>query len=246
MRLQRWHLVLWVSLVALSGVLYLVHYTLFRDAHHIILYLVGDLAFVPINTLIVTMFIEQLLVRREKRLKLKKLNMVIGAFFSNAGVDLLRIIAGTDPGVESIRKDLIVKSGWSDREFENVIARIKKHDFKPLPERRTLGDLRALLSDRRDFLLRLLENPNLLEHDAFTELLWSVFHLAEELSCRRDLAKIQQADYTHLVGDTRRAFVTLVAEWLDYMRHLKVDYPYLFSLALRTNPFDPGASPEVQ
>jgi len=30
------------------------------------------------------------------------------------------------------------------------------------------------------------------------------------------------------------------------MRHLKKEYPYLFSLAVRTNPFDPRASVEVK
>jgi len=29
------------------------------------------------------------------------------------------------------------------------------------------------------------------------------------------------------------------------MEHLKVNYPYLFSLAMRTNPFDRDASPIV-
>jgi hypothetical protein len=29
------------------------------------------------------------------------------------------------------------------------------------------------------------------------------------------------------------------------MQHLKTDYPYLFSLAVRTNPFDPDAKVEV-
>jgi hypothetical protein len=29
------------------------------------------------------------------------------------------------------------------------------------------------------------------------------------------------------------------------MKHLQDNYPYLFSLAMRTNPFDPKASPEV-
>lgn len=29
------------------------------------------------------------------------------------------------------------------------------------------------------------------------------------------------------------------------MKHLKESYPYLFSLAVRTNPFDPAASPVV-
>ena len=38
----------------------------------------------------------------------------------------------------------------------------------------------------------------------------------------------------------------LIAEWIAYMRHLKSDYPYLYSLAVRTNPFDPNASAEVK
>jgi hypothetical protein len=46
-----------------------------------------------------------------------------------------------------------------------------------------------------------------------------------------------------LAGDIKGAYVSFVTEWLEYMRHLKSDCPYLFSLALRTNPFDPKASP---
>jgi hypothetical protein len=38
----------------------------------------------------------------------------------------------------------------------------------------------------------------------------------------------------------------LIMQWLDYMKHLKHDYPYLFSLAMRTNPFDANASIEVK
>ncbi|MEJ2700855.1 MAG: hypothetical protein P8Z79_00265 [Sedimentisphaerales bacterium] len=32
----------------------------------------------------------------------------------------------------------------------------------------------------------------------------------------------------------------------SHMEHLKSDYPYLFSLAVRTNPFDSNASAQVQ
>jgi hypothetical protein len=31
-----------------------------------------------------------------------------------------------------------------------------------------------------------------------------------------------------------------------YMQHLKQNYPYLFSLAMRTNPFDANASAIVR
>jgi hypothetical protein len=87
-----------------------------------------------------------------------------------------------------------------------------------------------------------LENPVLLEHESFTELLRAVFHLTEELAVREDLQKLPHTDYAHLAGDITRSYVLLVHEWLDYMKHLKDNYPYLFSLAMRTNPFDQNAS----
>jgi hypothetical protein len=98
---------------------------------------------------------------------------------------------------------------------------------------------------KKQFLLSLLGNPNLLEHEAFTELLWAVFHLAEELGNRRDVSSLPQSDYDHLIGDIKRVYVLLGAEWLSYMRHLQENYPYLFSLAVRTNPFNPAARAEI-
>jgi voltage-gated potassium channel len=40
-----------------------------------------------------------------------------------------------------------------------------------------------------------------------------------------------------LANDAKRAYSALVRQWVDYLQHLKRSYPYLFSLALRTNPF---------
>ena len=42
--------------------------------------------------------------------------------------------------------------------------------------------------------------------------------------------------------DMNRAYRLLLLEWLEHMNHLQEDYPYLFSLAVRTNPFNPEAS----
>jgi len=76
--------------------------------------------------------------------------------------------------------------------------------------------------------------------------LWAVTHLTEELSLRKDLSKCTDSDLGHLQGDMKRAYVILVYEWLEYMEHLKNKYPYLFSLAVRMNPFDPNASIEIK
>jgi hypothetical protein len=97
-----------------------------------------------------------------------------------------------------------------------------------------------------DVMLRLLENPFLLEHEAFADALRAVFHLAEELSARDRLDRLPDADAQHLAGDIRRAYRALAVQWLDYMRYLQRSYPYLFSLAMRMNPFDPQASPVVK
>jgi hypothetical protein len=102
------------------------------------------------------------------------------------------------------------------------------------------------LSSKRSFSLRLLENPLLLENESFTNLLRSVFHLTEELEHRRDLADLPDSDYRHLAGDIERAYFLLVMEWMAYMRYLNSNYPYLFSLAMRTNPFDENACVEVK
>jgi hypothetical protein len=123
---------------------------------------------------------------------------------------------------------------------------MEKYDCRIVSQRGNLEELRAFLVAKRDFLLRLLENPNLLEHESFTELLWAVLHLAEELSYRDDVKQLPESDYAHLSSDIKRAYTLLLREWLGYMQHLRSDYPYLFSLALRMNPFDPNASPEVR
>jgi hypothetical protein len=109
-----------------------------------------------------------------------------------------------------------------------------------------LTEIKHFLVGKRGFLLSLLENQNLLEHEAFTNLLWAVFHLTDELAHRKDLKAPPRSDYDHLSGDIKRAYQQLILQWLDYMKHLKEDYPYLFSLAIRTNPFDSNASVEVR
>ena len=77
-------------LILLSTLLYCLHFQIFGDAHHIFIYMLGDVAFVPIEVLLVTVIIHQLLAAREKQSLLKKMNMVIGTFFSEVGTDLLK------------------------------------------------------------------------------------------------------------------------------------------------------------
>jgi len=241
-----WQIVLGIVLIVLSAAVYVVHYLLFRDVHHILIYLVGDIAFVFIEVLLVTLIIHRLLGEREKRVMLEKMNMVIGTFFSEVGTALLVRFSSMDDQRKQLTSRLSSTKGFTMREFARIGKELKQHSFAIHPRSDTLVELKKFLMNKRDFLLQLLANPNLLEHDSFTNLLWGVFHLTDELSHRKNPESSPEPDLKHLGGDITRAYRLLVVEWLDYMLHLKNSYPYLFSLAMRTNPFDPEATPEVE
>jgi hypothetical protein len=243
---KRWQLIVGLGLVALSAVFYVLHYFIFRDLHHILLYLIGDIAFVFIEVLLVTLIIHELLNQREKRVRFEKLNMVIGLFFSELGTKLLKSLSARDPNLEKMTEELLVKDGWSEKSVSRLGEQLHRYDYGLEIQNEDLSQLKVLLHDKKDFLLRLLENPSILEHESFTDVLRAVFHLAEELDYREDIERLPNSDRAHLAGDVKRVYSFLAYQWLFYMAYLKSNYPYLFSLAIRMNPFDRNASPIVK
>ncbi|MDP8260456.1 MAG: hypothetical protein P9L96_05620 [Candidatus Gygaella obscura] len=241
-KILNWQLILGLLLIALSAGVYYLHFLIFRDIHHIFIYLVGDIAFVFFEVLLVTLVLHNLLHFREKRSLLKKLNMVIGSFFTELGTDLLKTFSEFDHNSKILAKALIVSDKWLEKDFIRVCRLVKRHTSDLNINKDSLNSLKEFLNRKRDFLLSLLGNSNLLEHESFTDLLWAVFHLTEELSYRVDFKQLPQTDIEHLTNDVKRVYAQLLSEWIMYMAHLKNNYPYLFSLALRTNPFDKEVS----
>jgi hypothetical protein len=231
-----------LSLIAFSVLVYLVHYAVFHDLRSIFFYIFMDIGFLPIQAMLVSFVINRLLMEREKRAMLQKLNMVIGAFFTEMGTAVLKSFITFDARVDKVRPSLLAKSAWSDAEFGKAKHVVRDYECAIDSRAGDLAALQSLLLSKQGFLLRLLENPNLLEHETFTQLLWAVSHLTEELAYRPDLRGLPEADQAHLSGDIARAYVPLVSEWLAYTLHLRNNYPYLFSLVVRLNPFDPNAS----
>ena len=245
-----WRFRLGILLIILSILLYIIQYLIFHKLDTELFYIGIDISFLPIEILVVVLVIERAINEKEKEIMLEKLNMVIGAFFSDVGTDLIKNIGFFDPNQDEIRNYLLVDNEWDHDQFLKISEQIKNFTFQIQIEYSNsisldnLESLKNFLVKKREFLLRLLENPNLLEHDSFTDMLWAVFHLSEELEKRPDLYNLTAADYEHLSGDIKRAYVLLIYEWLQYMEHLMINYPYLFSLAMRTNPFDPDARVE--
>lgn len=242
---RKWFIGLAGALFLTAALLYLMHYLVFHDLHHIGVFALHDLAFLPVEVLIVTLVIHRMLEERERKQKLEKMNMVIGTFFSRVGTTLISCFAAHDPNLASVRSDLVVTDNWDEENFSVVAKRMKTYAFDIDACTLDLERLRTFLLDREDFLVRMLENPVLLEHEDFTELLRATFHLTEELSRRGAIAECPMTDISHLGGDVKRVYGLLIHEWIAYMHYLKRNYPYLFSLALRTNPFDAESSVHV-
>ena len=212
-----WRLALGLGLLLFSLLIYALEYLLLHNRQEIMTYFLNDLAFVPLSVLLVTLVLDQIMQGREKQNRLNKTNVVIGAFFSAVGIELLRALDALDLSGD--------KTTLSQPAFE---------------------ELRHLLAKHRDFMLRLLENQTLLEHEQFTDLLWASFHLADELSLRGSYETLPQSDLEHLALDAKRVYTTLSSQWIGYLTHLKTAYPYLYSLAVRMNPFEAEAQPVVR
>ena len=238
-------IILAVIFLALSAIGYFVHYLVFRDTHHIFIYMVGDLAFLPLEVFLVVLVIERILSRREKQAMLQKLNMVVGAFYSEVGNYLLTDLLTYFDNREEICRQLNLRGNWTKKDFRNAadFAYTLKIDVDC--KNIDLDKLKAYLTGKRTFLLTMLGNPNLLEHDRFTDLLWAVTHVDEELAARPSLHNLPEKDMEHIADDIRRLYDHLASEWIDYVEHLKSNYPYLFSLVARTHPFQENPSPVV-
>jgi len=241
-----WQISLGIILIIISAIVYLIHYAIFRDPHHILIYLIGDIAFVFIEVLMVTLVIHSLLSMREKRERIEKLNMLIGVFFSEVGTRLLVLFSDSDPNLDKIKQNLIITPDWSNKEFEQMNNQLRNYEYKINIDMINLMDLHDFFMKKSDFLVRLLENPSLLEHESFTEVLRAVFHIVEELKHRKNIKQLSENDRNHISGDIKRAYNLLVFDWLSYMKYLKDNYPYLFSLAIRLNPFDENATTEIK
>lgn len=236
MKKSTWIIKFGIVLGGLSVLLYLIHYFIFKDIHHIAIFFVEDIAFIPIEVLLVSLIIHKSLEKKEKEHILEKLNMLIGVFFNEVGIAILEFFAASDfsGDVSNIFQDI---DQWEDIEFNKNIKLIEKHEFQVNMDKINISELANLLKSKREFLQGLLQNPSLLEHETFTELLRTVFHLEDELYHHMNYDELKQEDIDHLKIDIERVYPLVIYEYMTYMKYLKNNYPYLFSIETRYNPF---------
>lgn len=242
----RWYIAVGIGLILASVLGYGVQILLFHRAADTFYYLLGDLAFLPLEVLIVAIVVNQWLQVRERNERLEKVDVLIGIFFDVLGSTLLHYFSEFDTDLDEMRRIADVEQNWTRRDFVAAEARLEAHEYSIDCRCADLNDLKRLLEERRPYMMDLLANPALLEHAAFTEGLWAISHLAQELRARSDLDHLPDSDYDHLASDMKRAYVRLVLQWLHYVMNSRESRPEVYSLAVRMNPFEAHPSAIIQ
>lgn len=216
-------------LVSISIIMYFFHYKIFGDFKNTMYYTFLDIAFIPVNVLIVTLVFQNILERKEKQRIMEKLNMLIGLFFNEIGCSIMIILVKGD-----IRaKNLI--SSFDD--LKQVEKNILCHEHNIDISRIDIDSLYKILSTNKNIIISLIGNQNILEHETFSELLMSVTHLLDEISFRKSHG-MDEDDLKHIEKDVIRVYKLITFEWVVYLKYLKGEYPYLYSSAIKLNPFE--------
>jgi hypothetical protein len=223
--------------VLISGLLYLLHYVIFHDKYHLFIMGMGELAFLPLEVLIVTAVLNRLLEWRDKNAVLSKKNMLIGSFFSEVGISMLRAIVIMDTNSTALKNNLDITNNFNKKNIKQLLRYLENYKPELKGGNKEISILKDLILSKRSFLSNLIQHPILLEHKAFTDLLLATYHLAEELSYRINIDELPEKDMNHLLLDISRVYINLLPEWIVYIHNLKDYYPYLFSLYIRLNPF---------
>ncbi|MEL7603647.1 MAG: hypothetical protein AAGU77_10885 [Bacillota bacterium] len=237
MKRLKFNQIIVIVLLALSVIFFFVQYLIFHNLEEEAFLVFQDLTFLPVEILLVTFILDRILHSREKQERMQQVRIVMSAFFSEMGTDVLSGIGEMIPDKAELKDKLDMKAGWNAKDFAAVSDALKHIKLYAIPDAKRLAALRDSLSPGKGYLLQMFSNPNLLEHDTFTDMLWALYHLIDELENREDFSALPESDLRHIGGDITRAYGLLTFEWVQHMRYLKERYPYLWSIAVRKNPF---------
>ena len=226
-----------IGLVVLSLLLHYAHYLIFKDAHHTLIFLFADIAFIPMEVFFTNLIIDSLLEKIEKNNFLEKLNMMIGIFYTEIGRNILTEFVKGDENLAELINSNICAKNWDDSSCKKLKNKIEDHNFDLNITKINIDNIKNILSNNRDFLMNLIINENIHEHEEFTDMLMSLLHVKEEIDSRYS-DKIEAFELEHLASDMAVAYKYLTLDWCEYMNYLNKNYPRLFVRALIDNPFD--------
>ena len=230
-----------VLLLVLSIGIYAVQIGIFHDWKDTAFYMLQDWAFLPIQIALVTVVVGKIINDREKKERIEKTRILTSSFFSDLGNELLEAFVPEISNRTEIAEIMSPNVQWTKEDYEKAVAALRNTPPILQCSGTDFEHIKTIFAEKRMTLLVISSNPSLLEHEAFTDMLWAIFHLNDEFSYRGDLTQLLEPDQYHLNVDAQRVLSETMINWLCHLEFLQKEYPYLYQLEVHRNPFAASA-----
>lgn len=224
-------------LLCASALLYAIHYLIFRDLHHLAIFGLHELAFVPLEVILVTLGLDQLVEKTHREEARSKVSIIETLYFNESGGTMLRYLASFDPDAARLRELLQVTEDWHSSDFRQAIRQLKSYPFLLDLDRIDFFGLHYHLSQRHEYYRSMLENPALTQSEAFTEMIMKIYLLWEELDGRTNLYQLPEKDRSYLAELLHEIYRELTEYWLDNVYNHSIHNRFRLHRAIESNPF---------
>ncbi len=224
-------------LLCASALLYAIHYLIFRDLHHLAIFGLHELAFVPLEVILVTLGLDQLVEKTHREEARSKVSIIETLYFNESGGTMLRYLTSFDPDAARLRELLQVTEDWHSSDFRQAIRQLKSYPFLLDLDRIDFFGLHYHLSQRHEYYRSMLENPALTQSEAFTEMIMKIYLLWEELDGRTNLYQLPEKDRSYLAELLHEIYRELTEYWLDNVYNHSIHNRFRLHRAIESNPF---------
>ncbi len=224
-------------LLCTSALLYAIHYLIFRDLHHLAIFGLHELAFVPLEVILVTLGLDKLVEKTHREEARSKVSIIETLYFNESGGTMLRYLTSFDPDAARLRELLQVTENWRSSDFRQAIRQLKSYPFLLDLDRIDFFGLHYHLSQRHEYYRSMLENPALTQSEAFTEMIMKIYLLWEELDGRTNLYQLPEKDRNYLAELLHEIYRELTEYWLDNVYNHSIHNRFRLHRAIESNPF---------
>ena len=224
-------------LLCTSVVLYVLHYLVFRDLHHIGIFFLHELAGMPLEVILVSLFFDKLIEKTHEEENKSKLSIIETLFFNESGGNMLRYLSSFDPNFQQLSAVLAVRMDWKSVDYQAARLHLKDYPFHLDVEKVDFFGLHYHLDERHAYYRNILENPALTQSNEFTELVMKIYLMWEELDCRTDLYNLDLHEKHYLGELLTEIYEELVVYWLDNAHNHSIHNRPRLHRVIETSPF---------
>lgn len=126
----KWEVNWGIVLILFSFIMYFIQALIYKDAILLFQELLSQLAYLPLYVFLTTIVIEQLLKRKEKEDMIRKINTVIGVFFSEIGKELIGEFVRFDLNFNNIKGKFSNDFEWTEERIIQLRQNLNKYKSK--------------------------------------------------------------------------------------------------------------------